>query len=253
MSASRTYRVGILVLVFGLGLGACGGGPNAEVEAFCDDYIEVNSLINTGPDENDPGPWVEGITSGLEGLKSDAPAEISAAVNGMADALLEPVAALDEEGFFAATESESFAEDSAVVDEYIAGECGFSTVEVSAIDYAYDADLDALDEGVTAFDFANDGTELHEMALLRVNDDTTETVEELLAMPQEEAETKASFVGVAFAAPGEGSNMYADLEPGQYFIVCFIPTGTTSFEDIETAEGPPHFTQGMVQEFTVGN
>jgi len=251
VSSSRTYRVGILVLVVGLGLGACNGGPSAEVETFCDDYIEVNALVNTGPDEDDPGPWVEAITAGLEGLKSDAPTEISAAVNGMADALLEPVANLDEEGFFAVTESESFAEDSAVVDEYIGDECGFAAVAVSAIDYAYDADLDSLDEGITAFDFANNGTELHEMALLRINDETTETVEELLAMPQEEAETKASFVGVAFAAPGEGSNMYADLEPGQYFIVCFIPTGTTSFEDIETAEGPPHFTQGMVQEFTV--
>lgn len=251
MSASRTDRVGILVLVVGMALGACSTGPSAEVEAFCDDYIEVNGLINTGPDENDPAPWVEGVTAGLEGLKSDAPSEISGAVDGMADALLEPVANLDEEGFFAATESESFLEDSAVVDGYIGDECGFNSVEVTAIDYGYEADLDAVAAGTTAFDFTNGGTELHEMALLRINDDTTETVEELLELPEEEAETKANFIGVAFAAPGEGSNMYADLEPGNYFIVCFIPTGTTSFEDFETAEGAPHFTQGMVQEFTV--
>jgi hypothetical protein len=234
-----------------LALGACSGGPSAEVEAFCDDYIEVNTLINTSPDEADPAPWVEGVTAGLEGLKADSPTEISTAVDGMADALLEPVANLDQEGFFAATESESFLADSAVVDEFIGNECGFNAIEVTAIDYGYDADLDAVAAGTTAFDFTNDGTELHEMVLIRVNDDTTETVQELLELPEEEAQTKTSFIGVAFAAPGEGSNMYADLEPGEYFIVCFIPTGTTSFEDIETAEGPPHFVEGMVQEFSV--
>jgi hypothetical protein len=251
VSASRTYRVGILVLVFGLALGACSDSPSAEVSAFCDDYIEVNTLITTGPDETDPAPWVEGITAGLEGLKADAPSEISAAVNGMVDALLEPVANLDPEGFFAATESESFAEDSAVVDEYIGNECGFATVDVTAVDYAFDADLDAVEEGRTAFGFTNDGTEIHEMVLIKTNDDTTETIEELLELPEEEMQAKTTFLGVAFAAPGEESTMYADLEPGDYAVVCFIPTGVTSFDDFETADGPPHFVHGMFQEFTV--
>jgi hypothetical protein len=251
VSAPRTHRVGILVLLVGLVVAACNGGPTAEVDAFCDNYIEVNTLLNNMPEETDPAPWVEGVTAGLEGLKADAPTEISNAVDGMADALLEPVADLDEEGFFAATESESFIEDSAVVDQFIGDECGFNAVEVTAVDYGYDADLDGVAAGTTAFDFTNTGTELHEMALVRINDDVTETVAELLELPEEEAETKMSFVGVAFAPPGEASTMYAELDPGRYVAICFIPTGATSFENIETAEGPPHFTQGMVEEFTV--
>jgi hypothetical protein len=251
VSASRTYRVGILVLVIGLAVGACSDSPSAEVTAFCDDYIEVNTLFTTGPDEADPAPWFESLTAGLEGLKADAPTEISTAVNDMADALLEPVANFDEEGLFAATESEDFAEDSAVVDEYIGGECGFATVDVIAVNYAFEADFDAVDEGMTAFGFTNNGSEMHEMVLMKVSDDTTETIEELLELPEEEAEEKTTFMGVSFAAPGEESTMYAELEAGRYAVICFIPTGVTSFEEFETADGPPHFVHGMIEEFTV--
>jgi len=251
MGASRTGRVTIPVLVVGLVVAACSGGPTAEVTAFCDDYVAVDALLGSGPDETDPMPWIEEVTVGLEGLKADAPAEISSAVGSMADALLEPVANLDEEGLFAATETESFAEDTAVVDEYIGTECGFESVEVTAVDYAFDADLDSLEAGQVAFGFANEGTELHEMALIRVNDDTTESIEELLELPEEQADTKVTFLGVSFAAPGGEDVMYADLDAGRYVMICFIPTGSTSMEDAETADGQPHFTNGMLREFTI--
>jgi hypothetical protein len=240
-----------LLVVVGLIAAGCSSGPSAETAAFCDDYVAVQGLITSGPDEADPMPWVEGVTAGLEGLKADAPEEISGAVTGMADTLLEPVGNLDEEAFFAATMSESYTEDAAVVNGFVVDECEFSSIEVTAIDYAYDADLDGLEAGQVAFDFSNEGTEFHEMALLRINDDTTETVEELLELPEEEAMAKTTFMGISFAAPGEGSTMYADLEEGRYVMICFIPQGSTSLEAAETAEGPPHFTQGMLTEFTV--
>jgi len=251
MKLSNASRALTLTLVIALVVAACNGAPSAEVSAFCEDYVAVDALMAAGPDEADPAPWVEGMTTGLEGLKADAPSDVSGAVERMADALLEPIANLDEEGFLAATESAAYTEDAAVVDEYMGAECGFETVEVTAIDYAFDADLDAIDAGTVAFDFVNEGTELHELALIRINDDTTESIEELLALPEEEAETKTTFMGVSFAAPGSGDTMYADLDAGRYVVICFIPTGSTSMEDAETADGPPHFTQGMMQEFTV--
>lgn len=249
--SGRSSRAVVLALIIGVVLGACSGGPSAEVEAFCGDYVAVQGLIAAGPDEADPMPWVEGLTQGLEGLKTMAPAEISSAVESMADALLDPVANLDQEAYFAATESEGFQEDAAVVDEYIGAECGFTTVEVTGIDYAFEGDFDSLDTGTAAFEFSNEGNELHEMALIRVNDDTDETIEELLALPEEEAQAKTTFVGVSFAEPGGSNTMYTDLDAGRYAVICFIPTGTTSMEEAESADGPPHFTQGMVRGFTV--
>lgn len=251
MSAKRTLRALALTVLVGIVAAACGSGPSAETVAFCDDYVNVQGLITSGPDEADPMPWVEEVTAGLEGLKADAPEAISGAVTGMADALLEPVGNLDEEAFFAATMSETYTEDASAIDDFVVGECEFSNIEVTAIDYAYEADVEGLEAGQVAFDFSNEGTEFHEMALIRINDDTTETIEELLELPEEEAMTKTTFMGISFAAPGEGSTMYADLEPGRYVMICFIPQGSTSLEAAETAEGPPHFTQGMLTEFSV--
>lgn len=251
MTKHRSGTIVALATALGLMAAACSSGPSAEASAFCETYVDVQSLINTGPDEADPMPWVEDVTAGLEGLKTDAPDEISGAVEGMADTLLEPVSNLDEEAFLAATASDGYSDDTAVIDDFLVDECEFTSVDVTAIDYAYDTDVDGLEAGQVAFDFSNEGTEFHEMALLRIDDDTTETVEELLQLPEDEAEAKTTFMGISFAAPGQGSTMYADLEPGRYVMLCFIPTGSTSLEEAETADGPPHFTQGMVKEFTV--
>jgi hypothetical protein len=251
MGAIRTYRVGVLVLMVGMVTAACGSGSSAEVSSFCGDYVEVRGLMGSGPDDADPMPWVEQLTEGLESLQANAPSEISSAVTGISDAVLEPVANLDVDAYFAATESAEFQEDSAVVSDFVGTECGFENVDITAIDYAFDADLDGIEAGTVAFDFSNEGTELHEMALIRINDDVTESVDELLALPEEEAQSKTTFMGVSFAEPGGGDTMYADLDAGRYAVICFIPTGSTSMEDAETADGPPHFTQGMVREFTV--
>lgn len=246
-SSSTTIILAVLCLV----AAACSGTPSAEVQAFCDDYVMVQGLMTTGPDEADPAPWVEDLTGGLEDLKQKAPSTIAVAVESMADALAVPVAALDEEAYMALTASDDFNDDLGVISRYVGDECGFGTASVTAVDFAFDADLEGLASGQTMFEFNNDGAELHEMALIRINDDATETVAELLEMPEEEAEQKTTFLGVAFAEPGGDSTMFADLDAGRYVILCFIPTGATSFEDIETADGPPHFTRGMVREFTV--
>ena len=251
MGANRTFKGLSAIVVVGLIAAGCSSGPSAEVTAFCDDYVEVQGLMTIGPDDTDPMPWVEDLTAGLNGLEADAPAEIATAVEGMAGALLAPVEALDEEAYFAATESEEFVAHVDVINEYIGGECGFASVEVTAVDFAFEAELDDLAEGKTMFQFSNAGSELHEMVLIRINDDTTESVDELLELPEEEAEAKTQFMGVSFAAPGGESTMFAELDAGRYVVLCFVPTGSTSFEDAETADGPPHFTHGMMKEFTV--
>jgi hypothetical protein len=58
-----------------------------------------------------------------------------------------------------------------------------------------------------------------------------------------------------------GSDTYASgptLEAGEYIMICFVPVGTKTEEDFFAAvqsdgepTSPPHFTRGMVREFTV--
>lgn len=251
MSAKRAMRGTVAMIIVGLLAAACNTGPSEETLAFCEDYLEVRALLNTGPDESNPGPWVEGATAGLEAMKASAPDEVSGSAGRMADSLLAPIAQLDQEAFFAATLSDEFVADSAVIDSYVIAECDVTASSVTAIDYAFNADLDSLEPGQVAFEFENAGTELHEMALIRINDGVTQTIDELLALPEEEAMALTTFAGVSFAAPGDGSTMFAELDAGRYVIICFIPQGTTSFDQAEGGDGPPHFTLGMVKEFTV--
>ncbi len=122
--------------------------------------------------------------------------------------------------------------------------CGYEQVDVSAVNYAF-VDMPAtLPAGTTSFSLTNDADEDHELVLFRLADGETRSAEELLALPQEEAEASVTFSGVTFASPGETGYVAAELEPGAYFVSCFLPVGGGE-------DGPPHFTEGMVAEFEV--
>lgn len=157
---------------------------------------------------------------------------------------------------------------SALVDTAVA-ECGFNAVDVQLVDYAFGGIDQELPAGVTVFRVENLGTEVHELVLIGINDGVTATLDELIAMPEEESDALINFVGVAFAYPGTSGSLVADLTPGRYVAICFLPTGATPELMSQAPEGPPdpsvslpaevaalfeappHFTHGMVQEFTV--
>ena len=64
--------------------------------------------------------------------------------------------------------------------------------------------------------------------------------------------TPAGFID---PSPPEEKGLYAvaDVQPGEYIMVCFLPQGAISMEALESTseEAPPHFVLGMKQEFTV--
>lgn len=133
-------------------------------------------------------------------------------------------------------------------------------VQVTAIEYAYTGLPTSLPAG-TSLGMTNAGAEVHELVLVRIGDDVTATLEELLAMPEEESNKLVSFLGVAVASPGESAPETITLDqPGSYIFLCFIPVGTTTLPSLAPdatpnesllPDGPPHFVQGMVAEFSV--
>jgi hypothetical protein len=90
--------------------------------------------------------------------------------------------------------------------------------------------------------------EAHEIGVARIADGVTETVDELLALPEEEVGAKLEFANGAFAPAGGTSGVTMDLAPGRYLYACFIPTGSIGDQE---GTGAPHFTAGMFGEFTV--
>ena len=141
------------------------------------------------------------------------------------------------------------------------------TVEITGVDYAFEGVPETAEVG-TELTFTNASeVEAHEMLMFQLPEGETRTVEELLALPETEAqEIVGPPIGVAVALPGEdGEVVEGELvaaEAGRYVLLCFIPTGADPEAIAEAMQnptgeapqvegGPPHAAQGMYAEFTV--
>jgi hypothetical protein len=111
-------------------------------------------------------------------------------------------------------------------------------------------------------------TEMHELVLIRIVDGETRSIDELLALPDEELDGVIEEMPemVLLAAPG-GPQIDAVGDgvlrnPGRYVAICGIPTGVDPDEFMAAAAaseggppqidgGPPHFVHGMVAELVV--
>jgi hypothetical protein len=130
---------------------------------------------------------------------------------------------------------------------------------VTAVDFAFEGVPAEVPSGTT-LGLTNSGQEVHEMVVVRKLPTTTQSFEELLALPQDQALGLVQDIGFAFAEPGAtAAQVVTTGEAGDYLMVCFIPAGTTSLPSIDPAAseppslgtGAPHFTLGMLKEFTV--
>ena len=162
------------------------------------------------------------------------------------------------------------AQDEATTDDTMDME-GLS-VEVGGVEYAYTGLPTSLPAG-TELTFRNDGAELHELIVARIADDTTEPLEELLAMGEAAIEQgKVEIIGgePLIANPGEVADGSLSLErEGGYVALCFVPQGLVpeQLEEWGVTENtppeewpaeaqailanPPHLAAGMIQEFVV--
>ena len=129
---------------------------------------------------------------------------------------------------------------------------GATAITVTAKEYEFTG-ADALAAGGSfAITFENEGKELHELMIQRIDESETRSMEEM--MQSEEPPDTLTQVAFGFACPGSSTTLNAEItEPGRYTAICFIPVGTTSETDPKDFEGggPPHAMQGMVLEFEV--
>ncbi|WP_040336636.1 hypothetical protein [Candidatus Blastococcus massiliensis] len=225
-----------------------------DADAFCAAAVEAETTIGQGPPVDFEAATPEEIEAALaefsqdleptlEELESVAPEEISSDVESLSGQVRQALETGDDSVF----ESEEFVSADAAIDEYMLDNCGFEQIEATGVDYEYEGIPDTVPAGTVAVTFDNQGEEVHEIGIVRINDDVTASVEELLAMPEDQVMSMITFTGVAFANPGESDTTFLRLEPGRYAAACFVPEGTT--HDTEGG-GPPHFTLGMFAEFT---
>ncbi len=141
-----------------------------------------------------------------------------------------------------------------------------TTVEVSAVDFAFEGLPDTVAAGSTVV-LTNDApTELHELVAIRLPDDETRSAADIVATPEDLIALFPSVETVLIAPPGEDGKPVVGngtlTEPGRYLIICAIPTGVDPSEYLAAAAeseggppdvpgGPPHFVHGMYAEITV--
>ena len=230
-----------------------GGEATADPAAFCDGLVEFNGKVNEvelddDASEEDVKAVGEELAPLAEDMAENAPEGVADAWSDLNDTAIQPLLEGDGEAF---NSDETFAAYTQVVDAAVE-ECEFPSVAVSAVDYAFEGVPATVPAGNVALELTNNGAEQHEMIVFRKADGVTQPIEEILNLPEEETESLVVFAGAAFAPPGESGSALAQLEPGEYAMACFIPVGTTADADPEAGgDGPPHFTQGMLTEFTV--
>jgi len=217
--------------------------------SFCDAVVDADVAVAAAQSQDGPPDEaaVNEAKAAVQAVATDAPAEIADAVDVMVEeglAMFESETGEPGPGFDAAAETTY---------GWVGDNCGFDAVDVVAKDYSYTGMPDELAEGAAVVSLTNEGTEFHEMLFVRVNDDTTETTDELLALPEEEAMAKTSMQGGVFALPGATGRSTVKLPAGRYLVICAIPLGLTpeAASSGSIPDGPPHFTQGMVHEITI--
>lgn len=119
-------------------------------------------------------------------------------------------------------------------------------VEVTATDYRFDGLPASVPVGTQLALQNNSTKEVHEMVIVRIPDEVTETVGQILALTEEEQQELVGDIApsaVIVALPGEaGMAMEGDGtldEPGRYAVLCFIPEGADPALVREAMEGPP--------------
>ena len=240
--STRALVASACMAVMTIPVAAGAASTDAATTRFCDANFRINSTFNEQPNSNAGAKkqkaFVKKLNAVLTRADKLAPRDIAEEVSTAVTALK---ADLDT-----AFEDSAVGEAVAAIDQWVADNCGYQTVDVTLEDYSFEGIPSTLDTGKTVFELTNNGSDSHEIILFRIKTDTP--IEDLLA-DEKQAEKESEFVGAGFAEPGDTGSALVDLKkPGRYAAVCFIPVGTHG--DTE-GDGPPHFTEGMVSEFTV--
>ncbi len=118
---------------------------------------------------------------------------------------------------------------------------GPNVVTISAHEYAFEAPKQ-LPAGVTTFRFMSHGKEPHHGILVRL--DPGKTSADLVQSMKQEGPPPAWAHfdgGMMIGDPETGSNVTMTLTPGQYALICFIPS----------PDGVPHIAKGMIAPIEV--
>jgi hypothetical protein len=240
----RNVSTAIISLSLLAGATACGSDRDGDglSAAACDAVAELDAAMAMAPqDPAEMAPFVDErlmpnvmtLMTELDGDAQHAAEIVHRAIEVVADSG-------DPSGMFAPETAAAQAEIGKAVHEG----CDLTAAALIAEEYRFEGAPHTLPAGRVNFALTNEGVEEHEMVLFKRADGVTESLAELLQLPEDEGMSKMQFTGVTFGGPGSTSYVTVDLAAGTYFLVCFIPQGGGD-------DGAPHFMSGMQHTIVV--
>lgn len=221
-------------------LGACGSDDEQVAAAVCDAAVGYGMAFAAAP--QDPAEITAFARDRLMPIGDVFERNLSGEAKTAATRLRAAFAAVYDTGDPSGLEAPDVVQAREVVGKAVHDGCALRSVDVRAKEYVYLGVPKTLPAGRVSFALKNEGVEDHEMVLMRRTGDASRPLDEVLALPEEEAQAELAFTGVAFGAPRTTNYVAVDLEPGTYALICFIPQGE---------DGPPHFVGGMKETIVV--
>lgn len=232
---SRTLRtLAVPAVALALVAGACSDDDDTTTldAAACDAYAAVGASFFGDPST---------VPDLLEDLEAAVPEDLRVDARLYARGL-----SASFEGDESAMADPEFVDASTAIGDAVFDGCeSEAQLDVEGIDFGFEGIPETVPEGRVALHFTNatQMDEAHEVFIARKADGVTESLDELLALPEDEAFSKLIPTAVAFSdiAGGEATSL-VDLEAGDYVAFCMIPTND---------DGTPHAMKGMATSFVV--
>lgn len=241
-------RLTAVAALAAVGLAACDSGGGFDQAAFCKIAREIND-VEGAPSTEQLDEYVAAAPDDIEEDAEFVADKFEEAGNNIGAVFADPQIGEKIGRFEEAERRECGLHEDAEEGE-IEGEGdteaseGAAVVEVTGVEYAFQGVPQAVPAGLTALALTNGGEEAHQMVVFRLAEGRAAA--DILSLEGEDdpaaAEVIEEEVGSAFGEPGgETGYVNADLTPGSYALVCFIPG----------PGGKAHAELGMTADLTV--
>lgn len=219
-----------------------------QVQAFCDAGLKADKASSAAFNTDKPSKKVQQeLQSALSGVESTAPAEIAPTVQTVVNEVRTAVQQGKE------PDEEVLGPNLNMIDQYRYSSCGYQQLDVTGIEYEFQGLPKTVPAGKVAIKFTDNGSELHELDVLRIKG--KDSAKKLTGLSEKELAKKAQEVGGTFAQQGQTSYAIVDLsKPGRYAVLCHLPVGSTSEQAAEQAgkeHAKTHAQEGMYAEIKV--
>lgn len=225
-------------------IGRAGAAVAGDVTDFCKAVSRADNAVESAGEPPTPRQQRE-VKVSLKGIEKTAPAELETVVASVAGILRDSLQS-GADPF----ENPELLTGIAAIDAFRFEECGYEQIETTGREYEFVGFPKRIERGSVAIKFTNEGDELHELAMYRFKGD--ETIKDLLELSEKKARKRVVEVDSTLAEQDQSTYAFVKFDKaGRYFAACFLPVGSTSFEALQTANGPPHAVEGMTRPFRV--